>query len=248
MKKYSILLNELDRCDFIPDYQYFGALDNYTYNGISYAESIEAYSQLLDVMYKDFLSEWGTLSDAEKKAVIGWMDLIISKRYMHNEFFFDVPSLEIIDGMLNDNGVPRQAVRMARFIHDMAEQQKFYMQRVVEFLDINLRVYEQVELEDELCLCDIMNNETMEVSMDKTIYQTLHKQYGDTMTAKQLAEYFKVGTRTIYGWECKGYISNISSTSYETTSSGHKKRGEEKRYLTSDIAKNIEMQRKFNKL
>ena len=82
----------------------------------------------------------------------------------------------------------------------------------------------------------------------KTVYQALHEKYGDTMSVKQLAEYFKVGKRTIFEWERKGYITNISTKSYETTSAGHKKRGEEKRYLTSDIAKSVEMQRKFSRL
>ena len=35
MKKYEILLRELDRCEYIVDYQYTGKLLDYTYNSIT---------------------------------------------------------------------------------------------------------------------------------------------------------------------------------------------------------------------
>jgi hypothetical protein len=85
-------------------------------------------------------------------------------------------------------------------------------------------------------------------NINNTIYQALYSEYGSTISVKQLCEVFGVKSRTIYNWEQKGYITNINPTSDDTTSLGHKKRGEEKRYLTSDVAKSIELCRKFNEL
>ena len=55
MKKYEILLNELDRCEFVFDDQYTGALADYTYNGITYEQSSYPYGQVLAAMYNDYL-------------------------------------------------------------------------------------------------------------------------------------------------------------------------------------------------
>ena len=138
MSAYKTLLTELDRSDYIIDYQYTGGLEDYSYNDITYQESAEAYSRRLEKLYIDFLTEWDELSDAARKAAKGMVELIVSKRYLYGCFFFDVPSSETIDAMSSDNAVPRQSVNMARFVHDMAEQQKFYLEKVVEFMEIVL--------------------------------------------------------------------------------------------------------------
>lgn len=256
MSAYKTLFTELDRCDYIIDYQYTGELADYSYNDVTYEESTEVYSQKLERLYIDFLAEWDEMSDAARQAAKGMIELIVSKRYMYGGFFYDVPSSEIVDAMANDNAVPRQYVVMARFIHNMSEQQKFYLNRVAEFIGIELAQEEQcpTHIEDATeDSADTDSNNTdgetpTENDITTTVYQTLFKRYGSTMSVKQLAEFFQVQKRTIFDWERKGYITNISTTSDEVTASGHKKRGEEKRYLTSDIAKNIELQRKFHKL
>ena len=138
MNAYKTLFTELDRCEYLVDYQYAGDLSDYLYNGVTYEESTEVYSQKLEKMYVDFLSEWGELSDAARCAAKGMMELIVSKRYLNGDFFFDVPSSETVDAMKNDKGVPHQSVKMARFVHDMAEHQKFYLNRVAEFLGVVL--------------------------------------------------------------------------------------------------------------
>lgn len=251
MSVYKTLFTELDRCDYIVDSQYTGELADYSYNDVTYEESAEAYSQKLERLYIDFLAEWDEMSDTARKAAKGMMELIVSKRYMYGGFFFDVPSSEIVDAIINDNAVPRQSVKMARFVHSMAEQQKYYLDRVAEFMGIELAKEEQSLTHIEDTTKEI-NNTDYDTSTDNntatTVYQTLFKKYGSTMSVKQLTEFFQVQKRTIFDWERKGYLTNISTISDELTASGHKKRGDEKRYLTSDIAKNIEMQRKFHKL
>ena len=257
MSAYQILLTELDRCDYIVDYQYTGCLSDYTYNGVTYAETSEAYSRRLERLYLDFLNEWSTLSEADKQAAKGMMELIVAKRYSYGTFFFDVPTLETVNAMAEDSGVSRQSVKMARFVSEMAGCQKFYLLRTAQFFGITGVGDEQPPVVVEVMPVQIEqdngseNTEGKDVTysdIDDTIYQALYKEYGSTMSVKQLCKVFNVQSRTIYNWEQKGYITNVNQTSDETTSSGHKKRGEEKRYLTSDVARSIELRRKLNEL
>lgn len=257
MSAYQILLFELDRCDFIADDQYTGQLSEYTYNGVTYVESTEKYSRKLEKMYLDFLNEWSTLSEADKQAAKAIMELIVAKRYLYGDFFFDVPTLETVNEMANDSGVPVQSVNMARFVSEMAGCQKFYLLKIAQFLEIKGIGDEQSPVVVEVMPVQIEQDNGSENTegkvvtcsdIDDTIYQALYKEYGSMMSVKQLCKVFNVQSRTIYNWEQKGYITNVNQTSDETTSSGHKKRGEEKRYLTSDVAKSVELRRKLNEL
>ena len=250
MKAYVNLFKELDRCEFIVDYEYKGNIDDYEYNGITYSQSSAFYYNYLNNLYNDFLVEWSSASEDDKTVARGMMDLILSKRFISDEFFFDVPSIEIVEAMRNDKSVPRNDVKMAVFLHEMSAQQKFFLKQVKNFLNGNHQPndvqqtftgenYETAE--DYSSSLDIKNN-------TQNLYQLLHEKYGDTITVKQLCDFFHVTSRTVANWELKGLVTNISETSNEYTAIGHKKRGDEKRYLTSDIATNIELQRKFSKL
>lgn len=250
MKAYDILFTELDRCEFIVDYEYKGELNDYTYNGISYSQSSAYYSNFLNNLYKDFLTEWCSLSEDEKKVVNSRMELILSKRFISGEFFFDVPTIKTIEGMKKDN-VPARDIKMVYFICDMVAQQKFFLSQVNNFLNGNQ------QSNDEQLISSGKSNETAEcLSLShsdigdntQNLYQLLHEKYGDTMTVKQLCDFFQVTSRTVANWEQKGLVTNVSETSNEYTAIGHKKRGDEKRYLTYDIATNIELQRKFSRL
>lgn len=250
MKAYVNLFKELDRCEFIVDYEYKGNIDDYEYNGITYSQSSAFYYNYLNNLYNDFLVEWSSASEDDKTVARGMMDLILSKRFISDEFFFDVPSIEIVEAMRNDKSVPRNDVKMAVFLNEMSAQQKFFLKQVKNFLNGNHQPndvqqtftgenYETAE--DYSSSLDINNN-------TQNLYQLLHEKYGDTITVKQLCDFFHVTSRTVANWELKGLVTNISETSNEYTAIGHKKRGDEKRYLTSDIATNIELQRKFSKL
>jgi hypothetical protein len=132
-----------------------------------------------------------------------------------------------------------------QFVYSLAKTKE-----AIDYIKKTIKMYASDELphteehitnnnEKETTTCSNINN---------TIYQALYNKYGSTISVKQLCEVFGVHSRTIYNWEQKGYITNINPTSDDTTSLGHKKRGEEKRYLTSDVAKSIELCRKFNEL
>ena len=260
MKTYNILFTELDKCDFIVDYEYHGSLNDYTYNGISYKHSPAFYYDYLNNLYNQFLQEWCSLSDDEKMVARGMAHLLMHKRYFNESFFYDVPSTETIVGMINDK-VPTRDIKMAQFLHDMAKQQITFANQVKNFFEnknlidgktdkttenTSLRyndVKEEINSNNSSCNALIKTEEHA-----KNLYQTLYDKFGDTMSVAQISSYFSVTARTVRNWETKGYISNISATSSETKSNGDKKRGEEKRFLTYDIAKSIEIQRKFAKL
>lgn len=120
----------------------------------------------------------------------------------------------------------------------------------IDYIKKTIKMYASNELphtEDIITGGDEEGTKTCR-NINNTIYQALYSEYGSTISVKQLCKVFGVHSRTIYNWEQKGYITNINPTNDDITSSGHKKRGEEKRYLTSDVAKSIELCRKFNEL
>lgn len=250
MRAYVKLFQELDRCEFIVDYEYKGNIDDYEYNGITYSQSSAFYYDYLNNLYNDFLVEWSSLGEEDRIVAHGMMNLMLSKRFISGEFFFDVTSIEIVEAMKNDKGVPNDNVKMAMFLYEMSAQQKFFLEQVKNFLNGNHQpndvqqtfTGENYETAEDYSLSLDINNNT------QNLYRLLHEKYGDTITVKQLCDFFHVTSRTVANWELKGLVTNISETSNEYTSIGHKKRGDEKRYLTSDIATNVELQRKFSKL
>lgn len=145
MKAYDLLFAELDRCDFVIDYEYEGELEDYTYNGISYSRSSEFYFNHLEKMYEDFLREWSTLSEDDKNIALAEMKLLLDKRFISDEFFFDVPSIETVEAMRNDEYVPRKYVEMADFLYRMSFQQKFFLEQLKSFFNVQHR-------DNELCL------------------------------------------------------------------------------------------------
>lgn len=132
-----------------------------------------------------------------------------------------------------------------QFVYSLAKTKE-----AIDYIKKTIKMYASNELphtEDIITGGDEEGTKTCR-NINNTIYQALYSEYGSTISVKQLCKVFGVHSRTIYNWEQKGYITNINPTNDDTTSSGHKKRGEEKRYLTSDVAKSIELCRKFNEL
>lgn len=136
MKAYEILFAELDKCEFVIDYEYKGKIEDYTYNGITYSQSSEFYFNHLKKLYNDFKREWTTLSEEDKAVAKSGMKLIFDVRFMYNDFFFDVPNAETVSAMRNDIYVPKRNVEMAFFLYQMAEQQKFFLKQVTDFLNL----------------------------------------------------------------------------------------------------------------
>lgn len=140
MKAYDILFSELDRCEYRSSYN--GVLEDFTYNGITYAQSECYYHKYLNRLYNEFKSEWRGLSDDIKKFAYKKIKRIIDGRYMSDEFIFDVPSIEIIEMMKRDSAVPKKEIRIAFFLYKMSKEQIYYLMEVANFLDITLPLIE----------------------------------------------------------------------------------------------------------
>ena len=76
MRAYVKLFQELDRCEFIVDYEYKGNIDDYEYNGITYSQSSAFYYDYLNNLYNDFLVEWSSLGEEDRTVAHGMMNLM----------------------------------------------------------------------------------------------------------------------------------------------------------------------------
>ena len=233
MANYRILLEELDRCDYVPDYEYKGALDDYTYNGVTYLQgSVSYYSQLLQ-LYRNFLYEWTPLSDIDKNVVRQIFNEIKSKRYIHGSFFFDVPSRDTVVSMLHDNGVPQKDVEMARFVCDMSEQQQYFLLELMHFL----------EADDE--------PENLLKKTDVEIAVELLSEYPDILSTSEVAKIFDKSEYTIREWERKGILINVAGDAYNDkgiNSNGHRKRRMALQFRKCDIIKDINLRAMLKRL
>lgn len=229
MDKCRILFDELDKCIFIHDFEYEGALEDYTYNGITYSQSSITYYSVLLEMYRDFLGEWMSLSENSKHIVRKMFDEIKCKRYINGSFFFDVPSNDAIQSMIRDN-VSRKDIQMARFVCDMASQQSYFLEEVMSVLDAS-------------------DNHAKEISLRETEIETVVTflaDYPDILTTSDVAKIFHKSTHTIREWERKGKLINVSEDALDdkdVNSNGHRKRRMSLQFRKSDIISNMNLRK-----
>lgn len=230
MSAYKTLFAELDRRDFIIDYEYKGCLEDYTYNNITYAQSSVTYYTLLLSMYREFLTEWVTLSEEEKRVVRMFFDEIKNKRYMNDTFFFDVPTRETVANLMNDRYVPKRNKEMARFVCDMAEQQSYFLMEVMRFLEENSS---QVGV-------------SASQKTDTEIVIEMLANYPEILSTSDVAKIFNKSDYTIREWEQKGKLINVAEDATEnkgTNSNGHRKRRQSLLFRKSDIIQDMNLRK-----
>lgn len=228
MSAYTTLFTELDRCDFIVDYEYNGCLEDYTYNGISYSQSSVTYYSILLGLYREFLTEWVTLSEEEKGIVRMFFAEIKNKRYMYDSFFFDVPSREIVVDLYNDKHVPKKNKEMARFICDMSEQQTYFLMEVMKFLEGN----------------SIQPQSTITQKTETEIVIEMLADYPDILSTSDMAKIFDRSEYTIREWESKGKLINVAEDATDNkdiNSNGHKKRRMSLQFRKCDIIQDMNL-------
>ena len=229
MSVYNVLLTELDRCEYIVDYEYKGSLEDYTYNGITYAQSSITYYSILLSLYRDFLYEWTKLSDTEKSVVRRLFGEIKNKRYITDYFFFDVPTKEIVQGMINDR-VPRKDIEMARFIYDMAQQQCYFLTEVMCFLEEDTKLTQPSELK--------------ETDVEAAI--NLLADYPDILSTSDVAAIFDKTEHTIREWERTGKLINVAEDANDdkdVNSNGHRKRRKALQFRKCDIITDMNLRK-----
>ena len=234
MSAYKTLFTELDRCDFIVDYEYKGCLEDYTYNGVSYAQSSVTYYSILLGLYRDFLTEWVTLTEEEKGVVRMFFAEIKNKRYMYDTFFFEVPTRENVLDLFNDKHVPKKSKEMARFVYDMAGQQTYFLMEVMKFFEGN----------------SILSQSTITQKTDTEIVIEMLADYPDILSTSDMAKIFDRSEYTIREWESKGKLINVAEDALEdkdTNSNGHKKRRMSLQFRKSDIIQDMNLREMLTK-
>lgn len=228
MSAYKTLFTELDRSEFEKDYEYRGCLEEYTYNGISYAQSSITYYSILLGMYREFLIEWVSLSEEVRSVVRMVFDEIKNKRYINDTFFFDVPTRETVTCLVNDKYVPRRDKEMARFVCDMAEQQSYFLMEVMRFLEGNS------------AQADIGISQKTETE----IVIEMLADYPEILSTSDVGKIFNRSDYTIREWERKGKLINVAEDATEdkdTNSNGHRKRRQSLLFRKSDIIKDMNL-------
>lgn len=234
MSAYKTLFTELDRCDFIVDYEYKGCLEDYTYNGVSYAQSSVTYYSILLGLYRDFLTEWVTLTEEEKGVVRMFFAEIKNKRYMYDTFFFEVPTRENVLDLFNDKHVPKKSKEMARFVYDMAGHQTYFLMEVMKFFEGN----------------SILSQSTITQKTDTEIVIEMLADYPDILSTSDMAKIFDRSEYTIREWESKGKLINVAGDALEdkdTNSNGHKKRRMSLQFRKSDIIQDMNLREMLTK-
>lgn len=229
MEKSRLLFEELDKCEYLRNFEYEGTIEGYKYNGITYAETAITYYSALLRMYRDFLCEWAALSETDRPVVRRLFNEIKNKRYIDGSFFFDVPTLGTIQAMTSDR-VPRRDIEMVRFIYEMAQQQCYFLNEVMTFLENDTR--------------QIQSSPLTETDVEVAI--RLLADYPDILSTSDLATIFDKSKRTIRDWERQGKIINVAEDAIDDkglNSNGHRKRRMALQFRKVDIINSMNLRK-----
>ena len=229
MDKSRILFDELDKCEYLHDFEYKGAIEDYKYNGITYAESAITYYSKLLRMYRDFLCEWAALSEVDRLVMQRLFAEIKNKRYIDDAFFFDVPTSATIQAMVSDK-VPRRDIEMARFIYDMAQQQCYFLNEVMSFLEKDAKQVQSSPLKET----------------DVEVAIRLLSDYPEILSTSHLSTIFNKTEHTIRDWERQGKIINVAEDAIDDkdlNSNGHRKRRMALQFRKADIISSMNLRK-----
>ena len=231
MEKSRLLFEELDKCIYQHSFEYNGSLEEYTYNGITYAQSSVTYHTQLLGMYREFLYEWAELSEIEKDVACKIFNEIKYRRYIDNSFFFDVPTEEAIQSMLYDR-VPRKDIEMVRFVYEMAQQQCYFLNEVMVFLEKDTKQVQSSPLKET----------------DIEVAVRLLSDYPEILSTSDLSSIFNKTEHTIRDWERQGKIINVAEDAIDDkdlNSNGHRKRRMALQFRKADIISSMNLRKKL---
>lgn len=126
-------LDELKRCDYTL-FNNSTIIEDFKYNGVTYAEGSETYDKLLNNMFTSFKR---MAIEKPKSAQLA----ILHELKEVSETYYDIPTWEAITQLENDYS--RQlnkdksilfSIRQGKFIKEMNDRQKDYTQKAIAFL------------------------------------------------------------------------------------------------------------------
>ena len=231
-------LSELTRCDYtlIPN----EALDDFTYNDVSYAQGWETYQRLLADSFSDFKS---CVFEASLQSRDSLSAILADFRKAQTETYYDIPNDDYIKGMENDaknndNYSLKQDIRKAYFLNEMVRVQKWYIGEAIAFLEGFSGEEKKAQKKKEATPVPIKEQES---KLSRRL-----SEYGDFLTVADLTQIFGCTPRTITNWEKDGIIVNVAKKSDDINIVGRRKRGQEKRYRTEAVLRSVVLQEKFN--
>lgn len=233
------LLKELTRCDY-------NALSNepllqFSYNGITYAQSDESYQKKLSDMFNDFKCSIFDVSLDNSVAVSAVLNDYLKAQ---EDTIYDVPDEDYLQAMEreaehNDNKSLHESISQVHFLIKMVSLQRWYLAEAIDFLK-GLTGEQRSQSRRGVPKTSAPIQEHISPLAKKL------ESYGDFLSVKDMTTIFGCVPRTISNWEREGRIVNVASTSEELTASGRKKRGAEKRYRKDAILRSAYLQEKFN--
>lgn len=230
-------LKELTRCDYTSTPN--GALEDFTYNNVSYVQGSNTYQRILE---NSFIAFKTSVLDAYLQSKDSIPAILRDFRKAQTEIYYDIPDNDYIKGMENDarnndNYSLRQSIREAYFLNEMVGIQKWFIKEAIDYLE---GFTEKVEHKKKDSTTEPIREQ------ENKLYRRL-SEYGEFLSVADLTQIFNCVPRTITNWEKDGIIFNVAKKSDDINSIGHRKRGQEKRYRTDDILRSVVLQEKFNK-
>lgn len=230
-------LKELTRCDYTTTTN--GVLEDFTYNGITYAQGSQTYQRLLADSFSDFKE---CVFEASLQNRDSLSAILSDYRKAQVETYYDIPDSDYIKGMENDarnndNRSLRQSIREAYFLNEMVGVQKWYIGEAIDYLEGF--VGEEKKIQKKVAPTETVLEQESKLSRRLA-------EYGEFLTVADLTQIFNCVPRTITNWEKDGIIVNVAKKSDDINAVGRRKRGQEKRYRTEAVLRSVVLQEKFN--
>ena len=231
-------LKELTRCDYTTITN--GVLEDFTYNGVTYAQGSETYQKILADSFSDFKA---CIFEASLQSKDSLSAILSDYRKAQMETYYDIPDSDYIKGMENDtrnndNRSLRQSIREAYFLNEMVRIQRWYIEEAIDYLEEFTGDTKKTQKKKDASAAPIKEKES---KLSRRL-----SDYGEFLTVADLTQIFDCSSRTITNWEKDGIIVNVAKKSEEINAAGHRKRGQEKRYRTEAILRSVVLQEKFN--
>ena len=127
-------LDELKRCDYTL-LNNSTIIEDFKYNGVTYAEGSETYNKLLNNMLTSFKEQMIEKSKSVQIEILHELKEI-------SETYYDIPTMDAITQLENDysrqlikNKSILFSIRQGKFLKEMNDRQKDYTQKAIAFLE-----------------------------------------------------------------------------------------------------------------
>lgn len=134
-KTITSFLCEVVRCDYDPFND--KTVEEFTYNGITYAQGRESYYQVLNGMFNDFKACVLHIAVQGKELLNG---ILADYHKAKKGVYYDIPDEDTIasmkrDARTNNNPSLKQSIKEAYFLNEMVDIQRYFLEEAISFLE-----------------------------------------------------------------------------------------------------------------